>query len=76
MTFIVEAVYESGMLKLLQPLPIPEGEQVEVTIVLQRPEAKKTPAEILARIAALPSEHSTSENFSGAEHDAILYVEK
>jgi predicted DNA-binding antitoxin AbrB/MazE fold protein len=33
MTAIVEAVYESGTLKLTQPLPLPEGARVRLTIV-------------------------------------------
>jgi predicted DNA-binding antitoxin AbrB/MazE fold protein len=32
MAFTVEAVYENGMLKLTQPLPLPDHEKVRVTI--------------------------------------------
>ena len=33
MTFTLQAVYQSGVLKLAQPLPIGEGEQVEVVVL-------------------------------------------
>ena len=32
MSTVVEAVYENGMLKLAQPLSLPEGMRVRVTI--------------------------------------------
>jgi predicted DNA-binding antitoxin AbrB/MazE fold protein len=32
MVLTVEAVYENGMLKLLQPLPLNEHEKVQITI--------------------------------------------
>lgn len=72
-TVTVEAIYEAGQLKLPYPLPVDEGEQVKITIALPAKKLKKTPAEILAQIAALPSENSASDNFSGADHDSILY---
>jgi len=33
MSTVVEAVYENGMLKLAQPLPLPEGTRVRLTVV-------------------------------------------
>ena len=32
MTITVEAIYQDGMLKPAQPLPLKEGEQVQVTV--------------------------------------------
>jgi predicted DNA-binding antitoxin AbrB/MazE fold protein len=67
----VEAIYEAGQLRLPHPLPVNEGEQVKVTIAL--PAKKKTPAEILSAIAQMPSENPAADDFSGTDHDSILY---
>lgn len=67
----LEAVYEGGMLRLLQPIDLPEGTRVEITLVKN----KKTPADILAAIASLPLE-SDRDEFSGRDHDKIIYSEK
>lgn len=73
MTTTVEAVYEQGVLRLLQPIPLPEGTRVEVTVVAQAvDEEQSAPADILAAIAALPMEQGGKE-FSGRDHDAILF---
>jgi len=72
----LEAIYEQGVLRLLQPLPLAEGSRVEVTIsATEFPIENKTPAEILSTIAAMPLE-AGGEEFSGREHDKILYGEK
>jgi predicted DNA-binding antitoxin AbrB/MazE fold protein len=55
MTISIEAIYEQGVLRLIQPIPLAEGTRVEITIatpVSTRP----FPAQILAEIAALPLE--------------------
>jgi predicted DNA-binding antitoxin AbrB/MazE fold protein len=70
----IQAVFESGLIRPLEPVELPEGELIEV-IVLQRKEkadGEQTPVQILARIAALPLEGAT-DNFSGQDHDRILY---
>jgi len=67
----LEAVYEGGMLRLMQPIDLPEGTRVEITLV----ENKKTPADILAAIASLPLE-GNKEEFSGRDHDKIIYSMK
>lgn len=76
MTIAVEAVYEQGILRLLQPIPLAEGTRVEVIVIpnASKP-THKTPAQILAAIAAMPLEGS-SEEFSGRDHDGILYSEQ
>lgn len=73
MTTTVEAIYEQGMLRLKEPIALAEGTEVEVIVIAREPaisEAK--PAEILASIAALPSESDGAE-FSGRDHDRLLY---
>ena len=42
MTITVDAVYENGVLKPAQPLPLAEHEQVRITIVAQTSWAKQT----------------------------------
>ncbi len=71
----VSAVYENGVLKLEEPLAVAEGAKVEIVVIASKPKSqKKTPAELLAQIAALPSE-GNGEKFSGRNHDRILYGE-
>ncbi len=48
----------------MQPIDLPEGTRVEITLV----ENKKTPADILAAIASLPLEGDRDE-FSGLDRD-------
>ena len=76
MTKEIEAVYEHGMIRPLQPLELPEGARLDV-IVITHEEVKTNgnAAEILAEIAALPLEDS-SDTFAGREHDSILYPKK
>ncbi|MGO9468578.1 MAG: antitoxin family protein [Isosphaeraceae bacterium] len=42
MTLTVEAVYENGVLKLTQPLPLREREKVQVTVLTQPTVAQQT----------------------------------
>ncbi len=57
MTFTSPAIYQQGMLQLMQPVDLPEGTSVKVIITVndstQEPENS---ADILAQIAALPLE--------------------
>ena len=71
MPLTVEAVYENGVLKLAQPLPLKEHEQVRVTVEPARPP-------IWERIAALtadaPQEELAKLPTDGAsQHDHYLY---
>ena len=69
----LEAVYEKGMLRLMQPIDLPEGTRVEITLVKSGSNfQQKTPADILAAIASLPLEGDRNK-FSGRDHDNILY---
>lgn len=84
MSTTVVAVYEGGVLRLKEPMALPDGTEVRVTLVTPIPHQvvleettapKTTPAEIVARIAALPIESTDAEPFSGRDHDRILYGE-
>ena len=82
MTTTIEAVYEGGNLRPLYPIALAEGQHVDVVILAHLTDErfkmslnKKTPGELLAEIAAMPLEPSSVE-FSGRDHDKILYGEK
>lgn len=68
---IVEAIYEMGTLRLLQPLVLAEGSRVQVSI---EPSllSNETPLKILSAIAELPLE-GKADSFSGKDHDRVLY---
>jgi predicted DNA-binding antitoxin AbrB/MazE fold protein len=73
MNLTVEAIYEEGVLKLTQPLALPEGTHVSVVITpAETLSTAKTPAQILAEITALPLS-SENQIFSNRDHDAVLY---
>jgi len=76
MTTRFTAIVEHGVLRPTTPVPLAEGAQVDV-IVVDRVAATsaRTPAEILAEIAALPLEPG-GRPISGREHDQILYGER
>lgn len=75
MTKEIEAVYEHGMIRPLQPLELPEGARIDLIVITHEPtKTKGDTAQVLAEIAALPLEGS-SEAFSGREHDSLLYPE-
>jgi predicted DNA-binding antitoxin AbrB/MazE fold protein len=73
MTKKIKAVFEKGVLRPLNPLPLSEGTEVEVTLRIKKTRARRTsPADILAAIAALPLEGNGSA-FSGRDHNSALY---
>lgn len=73
MTKEIEAVFEQGLIRPLQPLDLPEGARLDVIVIThEQRKANGNSAEILAEIAALPLEGS-SDAFAGREHDSILY---
>ena len=77
MTKEFEAIYERGVLRPLEPLPLPEGSHLDV-IIVTRDSARSSggsASTILAEIAALPLE-GKSDGFSGRDHDSVLYPEK
>ena len=75
MATTVEAIYEGGVLRPTQPISLAEGTRVDVVIITREVATEATtPAEILAAIAAMPTEGDGSEPF-GRDHDEILYGE-
>jgi predicted DNA-binding antitoxin AbrB/MazE fold protein len=72
MNLMVEAIYENGVLKPTQAIALPEGTHVSVVITpTEIASAAKTPAEILAEIAALLLA-SNNQGFSNRDHDSVL----
>ena len=72
----LEAVYEGGVLRLTQPIDLPEGTRVEITLTKSGSNfQQKTPADILGAIASLPLE-GNKDKFSGRDHDKVLYPEE
>jgi len=69
MTKEIEAVYEHGIIRPLQPLELPEGARLDVIVITyEQKKANGNVAETLAEIAALPLEETT-DSFSGCDHD-------
>lgn len=76
MTKEIEAVYEHGMIRPLEPLELPEGARLDLIVIThEQPTANGNVAKIVAEIAALPLE-GASDAFPGREHDSILYPRK
>jgi predicted DNA-binding antitoxin AbrB/MazE fold protein len=75
MTTQFTAAYEHGVLRPTVPVSLAEGTQVEVFII-SKPATPdhRTPAEILAEIAAMPT--SGGDPFTGRDHDKVLYGEQ
>ena len=83
MSTSIEAVYEQGVLRLSRPIDLPNGTRVAVIVIASHPELtpempdepgprKRTPAEIMSEVAAMPME-SSPDGFSGEDHDQVLY---
>ncbi len=72
MSQTISAIYENGTLVLEEPLPVSEGSKVEIIVVSKAAKQKRTAAQILAELAALPLEGKT-DKFSGRDHDKALY---
>ena len=76
MTKEIEAVYEQGIIRPLQPLELAEGTRLDLIVMThEQPKSNGNATEILAEIAALPLE-GTNDAFTGREHDSILYPKK
>ncbi|MGD0041348.1 MAG: antitoxin AF2212-like protein, partial [Isosphaeraceae bacterium] len=78
-----EAVYEQGVLRLSRPIDLADGTRVDVIVIASHPALtpvipdepgprKRTPAETMSDIAAMPME-SSPDGFSGEDHDQVLY---
>ncbi len=69
----IEAVYEGGVLRPIEPVDLHEGARVQLLVVREQRPSQKTPAEILAEIAALPREGSAEVETASRDHDTYLY---
>ena len=81
MSTTVEAIYENGVLRPSRPLDLAEGTPVEVIVIPRSPQpqprpGKRSPAEIIAEIAAMAVESTDTGGLSGRDHDKILYGER
>ena len=72
MTAQFTAIDEHGLFKPTVPIALEEGSQVEV-LIISKPNTsdQRTPAEILAEIAALPTDGG--DPFTSRDHDQVLY---
>ena len=61
------------MIRPLEPVSLIEGEEIEVVLLTrENKKHRNNPAQLLADIARLPIE-GASDEFSGADHDRVLY---
>ena len=57
----IEAIYEQGMIRPLQPLELTEGARLNVIVIThEQPKTYGNAAEMLAEIAALPLEEANT----------------
>lgn len=76
MNISVGAVYEQGCLRLEEPVSLPDGAHVTVTLSDAEPSVDgQAAARALSEIAAMPLEGERSA-FSGRDHDRVLYREE
>ena len=68
----IQAVYENGVIRPLEPVHLTEGEELDVILISRQARSPRLSAHILADIAKLPIEGKT-DAFSGEQHDQILY---
>jgi predicted DNA-binding antitoxin AbrB/MazE fold protein len=81
-TTTVEAIYEQGVLRLEHPIALAEGTRVRVVVIPEPSRAetpgepgsrKRTPAEIIAEIAAMAMESDDEPTDVARNHDKYLY---
>ena len=83
MNQIIEAIFENGVFRPLQPVNLPENARVQVSVQDDKLAPLEIPAAELAKqqdgirrmleeTAAFPSQ-SPPDGFSGRDHDKILY---
>lgn len=72
MTTHCAAIYERGQFRPTQPIGLEEGAQVELVVIRKLPGVMpRSPAEVLAEIAALPT--AGGDPATGRDHDKVLY---
>ena len=67
-------VITNGTIVLEDEPCLPEGAHVEVQVIEQSGNKNRSASEILAEIAAMPTEEGPS--FTGRDHDQILYGDR
>jgi predicted DNA-binding antitoxin AbrB/MazE fold protein len=83
MTYHIDAIYDNGVLKPLEPLILPDQSRVKVTV--EATEAPAAAPDVLAKQqAALQSmwseldrvpQHQNNDSWSVRDHDQLLYDE-
>ena len=79
MTTNLKAIYEKGVLRLQEPLPIPEGAEVDVSVSLTEPEngehSHETEAKSWDALAQLLNECAIDTGVAdlAQQHDHYLY---
>lgn len=75
MTKTIEAIYEQGVLRLKEPIPLEDGSQVEVIVISREPPPTRMPSEILSDISKLVEECAVDTGISDLadQHDHYLY---
>ncbi|MGH7200932.1 MAG: antitoxin family protein [Planctomycetaceae bacterium] len=75
MTIHCTAVYKNGLLRPSEPLALPEGTEVQLSVIPPPTvDEPTTLAGVLAAIAQMPIE-TDDRAFSGRDHDQVLYGE-
>lgn len=82
MVQLVQAVFEQGILRPLEPIQLPDHAQVQLIIQPNPPQAddsaddlgrqQKAIEELLAALSLLPQPENP-DGFDCADHDAVLY---
>ncbi len=72
MTHTAIVIYEDGVLRLKEPLPVPSGTEFEALLTEKDGPDPQEAFRILMEIAALPS-NGPDDGFSGAQHDEVVY---
>lgn len=71
MSQTISAIYENGVIRLLQQVARNNGDEIEVLVIDRRPEPREA-YRILREIAVLPDDGPV-DGFSVAVHVDILY---
>jgi predicted DNA-binding antitoxin AbrB/MazE fold protein len=79
MSLTVDAVYEQGRLRPIEPIALEEGTEVRLIVIPKTSPANGTAgqnaAAILASIAAIPLASGRPVEAASRDHDRILYGE-
>ena len=68
----VDAIYEHGVLRLVEPISLPDGTLVQVTVTEKVADiSRSSPAAILEAIAAM-TEPAEQPETASRDHDAYL----